>query len=84
MGDHSNLVESFTAFADRLPENGATDFCNKTRRLIRSVKFFTYGLSSKSDVYADDISLIDLKQQFKFTLWHPKCGGSKLAIARAS
>lgn len=63
-GDHSNLVESFTAFADRLPENGQL-ILQQDQTIDTQRKIFTYGLSSKSDVYADDISLIDLKQQFK-------------------
>lgn len=62
-GDHAKLVESFTAFAERLPENGNL-ILQQDQVIDTKRKVFTYGLSSKSDVYADDISLIDLKQQF--------------------
>ena len=63
-GDHSKLIESFTAFADSLPDDGK--FILQQDQVINtSHETYSYGLSSKSDVFADDISLIGLKQVFR-------------------
>ena len=63
-GDHAKLVESFAAFAERLPDNGKL-ILQQDQAISTKRKSYYYGLSSKSDVFADDITLKNLKQVFK-------------------
>lgn len=63
-GDHSKMVKGFTAFAERLPENGKL-ILQQDQRINSQRESLKYGLSSKSDVYADDIVLKDGNQLFK-------------------
>ena len=63
-GDHSKLVESFIAFAERLPENGKL-ILQQDQKINTTRKSYYYGLSSTSNVFADDITIKNLTQVFK-------------------
>ncbi|MDY0076737.1 MAG: UDP-N-acetylmuramate--L-alanine ligase [Bacteroidales bacterium] len=63
-GDHSKLVESFIAFAERLPENGKL-ILQQDQKINTTRKSYYYGLSSKSNVFAADITIKNFTQDFK-------------------